>query len=71
MYKMNCEELVPLITYLDGIKRLFFHRPQTDELYILKDVGYHNRLAMFGSFRFIYVEEKDLILQGKKSVIIR
>ena len=68
---MSEEELIPLITYYDGIKRLFFHRVKTDELYILKNIGYHNRLTMFGSSRNIYVEEKDLIPQGKKSDIIR
>jgi len=67
---MSEEELIPLITYCNGFKRLFFHRPKTDELYILKNIGYHNRLKMFGSFRNIYVEEKDLIPQGKKSDII-
>ena len=37
---MSEEELIPLITYYDGIKRLFFHRVKTDELYILKNIGY-------------------------------
>ncbi len=68
---MSEEELMPLITYHDGIKRLFFHRPKTDELYILKNIGYHNRLKMFGSFRNIHVEEKDLLPQGKKSDLIQ
>ena len=64
------EELIPIITYYDGNKRLFFHREITDELYILKNIGYHNRLKMFGSSRNIHIEEKDLIPQGKKSDIL-
>ena len=68
---MSEEELIPLITNCDGNKRLFFHRPKTDELYILKNIGYHNRLKMFGSFRNIHVEENDLLLQGKKSDLIQ
>ena len=35
----NIEELVPLMMYdNDGIKRLFFHYPKTDALYILKNI---------------------------------
>lgn len=64
------EELTPIISYHDGNKHLFFHRAKTDELYILKNIGYHNRLQMFGSSRNIHIEEKDLIPQGKKSDIL-
>jgi len=67
----NAEELVPLITYYEGIKRLFFHYPKTDALYILKNISYHNRLTMFGSFRNIYVDEDSLIYQGKKAQLLK
>lgn len=60
-------ELVGIIQYdTSGIKQLYFHNPQTDNIYILKNISYHNRLRMFGSFRNIYVDEDDLILCGKK-----
>jgi len=66
----DCEELIPLITYHGGIKRLFFHYPKTDELYVLKNASYHRRLTMFGSFRYIYVDEANLVSQGKKADLI-
>ena len=44
-------ELVAILQYdASGLKRLYFHDPQTDNIYILKNIYYHNRLKMFGSF---------------------
>jgi len=61
-------ELIAIIQYdTGGIKQLYFHNPQTDIIYILKNLSYYNRLKMFGSFRNIYVDEDDLISCGKKS----
>ena len=61
-------ELVAILQYdASGTKQLYFHDQQTDNIYILKNISYHNRLKMFGSFRNIYIDEDDLISCGKKS----
>lgn len=61
------DELIPIIAYHRGFKQLYFHWRRTDELFRLKNVGYHNRLKMFGSSRNIYVSMTDLVLIGKKT----
>ncbi|MBM10158.1 MAG: hypothetical protein CMF69_11395 [Magnetovibrio sp.] len=61
------EELVPIIDYPTGNKVLYFHWPKTGELFRLKNGWLHNKLKMFGTFRNIHIERKDLILVGNMS----
>ena len=63
------EELIPIVCYHDGIKKLFFHWTKTDELFILKDIWQHNRLTMFGTFRYLHITRDDLKLVGQKNML--
>lgn len=59
------EELMPFRAFVvGGIRQLYFHWTKTDELFILEDKWLHGRLNMFGTFRTIRVERKDLLLAG-------
>ncbi len=64
------EELIPIISYHRGHKELLFHWPKTDELFVFKDYGYHNRLKMFGTSSFLHITREDLRLVGLKSILI-
>ena len=71
MYYIMIEELIPLFSFHNGHKQLFFHYPKTDEVFILRDIAFHNRLTMFGLFKSIYIDDDDLLLQGKKEDILK
>ena len=65
------DELIPLFSFHNGYKQLFFYYPKTDDLFILKEMAFHKRLTMFGLSKSIYVDEDDLIFQGKKKTILK
>ena len=65
------EELIPIFTYMNGYKQLFFHYPKTDDLFILRDMAFHKHLTMFGLSKSIYIDEDDLLHQGKKKEILK
>ena len=57
-------ELQPLKITNRFATNIFFHNKIDDKLYIFKCAFKQSKLRMFGTFRTLHVEEKDLICKG-------
>ena len=57
-------ELYPVKITTQSSTNLYFHNKKDDNLYVLKNAFKQSKLRMFGTFRILHVEEKDLICKG-------